>query len=78
MWEEHLFKLRGLLKITVREVPGEAVRSTVLCSILPRSGSHFRFGVEKESCCTNQLCVREEGSCLCSAKQNEMYSTDIT
>lgn len=29
MWEEHLFKLCGLLKITVREVPSEL--SVVLC-----------------------------------------------
>lgn len=40
MWEEHLFKLCGLLKMRVREVPSEALSSTVLCSILPRSGCH--------------------------------------
>lgn len=61
MWEEHLCKLRELLEITVREVPGEAVRSTVLCTVLPCSGSRVSVLELGRSAVQNQLRVREEG-----------------
>lgn len=58
VWEEHLFQVCGLLKITERKY---LVRlpEVLCCAVLCRVQAVLSFVVGKENC-ANQLCVCEE------------------
>lgn len=77
MWEEHLFKLCGLLKVTLGELLGEALSRTVLCNILPCSGCHVSV-LERGRRALQTSCVcKRRAVGFCSAKPNEMHSANV-